>query len=109
MTLLRYLLMFAGIGLLAGAVLILAWDLYQILKPKKAPEPGDLPFGALPEPEVRWGVTRRLAVASVVPFLVALSIAVVPSGSAGVRVNQFAGARPATLYPGVHWTIPLIE
>ena len=29
MTLLRYLLIFTGIGLLAGAMTILVWDLYQ--------------------------------------------------------------------------------
>jgi regulator of protease activity HflC (stomatin/prohibitin superfamily) len=45
----------------------------------------------------------------VVPVLAGLSIAVVPSGSAGVRVNQFVGTRPATLYPGVHFILPLIE
>ncbi|MCU1338787.1 MAG: hypothetical protein JWO19_4368 [Bryobacterales bacterium] len=32
MLLLRYLLMFTGIGLLAGAAGILVWDLYQILR-----------------------------------------------------------------------------
>jgi hypothetical protein len=32
MTLLRYLLIFTGIGLLAGAMTILVWDLYQIFK-----------------------------------------------------------------------------
>ena len=42
-------------------------------------------------------------------MLMGLSIAVVPSGSAGVRVNQFVGTRPATLYPGVHFVLPLIE
>jgi regulator of protease activity HflC (stomatin/prohibitin superfamily) len=41
--------------------------------------------------------------------LIGWSIAVVPSGAAGVRVNQFAGTRPGTLYPGVHWILPLIE
>jgi regulator of protease activity HflC (stomatin/prohibitin superfamily) len=43
------------------------------------------------------------------PLLVGLSIAIVPSGSAGVRINQFVGTRPATLYPGVHFIVPLIE
>ena len=42
-------------------------------------------------------------------MLAGLSIAMVPSGSAGVRVNQFVGTRPATLYPGVHFVLPLIE
>src|SRR5579871_3298652 len=106
MIFLRYLLIFAGIGLLVGAAAILAWDLYQILKfRKKTPE--DL--GELKPPEIRWKLARSLATACIVPLLAGLSIAVVPSGSAGVRVNQFAGTRPATLYPGVHFAIPLIE
>jgi len=46
---------------------------------------------------------------AVAPLLGGLSIAVVPSGAAGVRVNQFAGTRPGTLYPGVHLVLPLIE
>src|SRR5262249_15715862 len=35
--------------------------------------------------------------------------AVVPSGMAGARVSQIWGARPGTLYPGVHWITPLID
>jgi regulator of protease activity HflC (stomatin/prohibitin superfamily) len=110
MILLRYLLIFAGIGLLAGAAAILAWDLYQIVKFRKRP-PEELGELALPAstPEVRWTTARSLAYASIAPLLAGLSITVVPSGSAGVRVNQFAGTRPGTLYPGVHLAIPLIE
>jgi regulator of protease activity HflC (stomatin/prohibitin superfamily) len=110
MVLIKYLLMFTGIGLLVGAAVILAWDLYMILKPKKTgeslpeqPEPGE------PRPEIRWRLAKRLAAYAAAPLLAGLSIAVVPSGSAGVRVNQFVGTRPKTLYPGVHWVIPLIE
>ena len=103
MILLRYLLIFAGFGLFVGAAAILAWDLYQILKFRKR-EPGELP-----EPAIRWKHARSLAMASIAPLLAGLSIAVVPSGSAGVRVNQFAGTRPNTLYPGVHLALPLIE
>jgi len=120
MLLLRYLLMFIGIGLLAGAAGILIWDLYQILKSKKigATTPGE---GSISLPELRepapsiswkdghWQAATRLATWGVVPLLAGLSIAVVPSGSAGVRVNQFVGTRPATLYPGVHFILPLIE
>jgi regulator of protease activity HflC (stomatin/prohibitin superfamily) len=101
MILLRYLLILAGIALLTGAAAILAWDLYQILKPRK--QPGE------PAAPLRWQGARQLAVCSILPLLAGLSIAVIPSGSAAVRVNQFAGTRPATLYPGVHWMIPLIE
>jgi len=116
MLLLRYLLMFTGIGLLAGAAGILVWDLYQILKSRKAREtaapgedsafPPELPQ---PTPAMHWQGAKRLATWGTVPLLAGLSIAMVPSGSAGVRVNQFVGTRPATLYPGVHFVLPLIE
>lgn len=121
MLLLRYLLMFIGIGLLAGAAGILVWDLYQILKSKKirptvAPEEGTTSFTELPEPapaifwkDAHWQAAKRVAIWGVASLLTGLSIAVVPSGSAGVRVNQFVGTRPATLYPGVHFILPLIE
>ena len=102
MTLLRYLLIFTGIGLLAGAMTILVWDLYQILKWRKN-SPGE------PQPGIRWYTSRRLAMLCVLPWLAGLSIAVVPSGWAGVRVNQFLGTRPGTLYSGVHPIFPVIE
>jgi regulator of protease activity HflC (stomatin/prohibitin superfamily) len=38
-----------------------------------------------------------------------LSIVVVPDGFAGVRVSQIWGARPGTLYPGVHLLTPLVD
>src|SRR6267378_225429 len=67
-----------------------------------------------PEPDrplrpVRWGLAQRLAAAGVLPLLLAFSIAVVPDGFAGVRVSQIWGARPGTLYPGVHLIIPLVD
>jgi regulator of protease activity HflC (stomatin/prohibitin superfamily) len=102
MTLLRYLLIFSGIALLVGAISILVWDLYQIFKFKKSPS-GEL------QPSMRWYTSRRLATLCVLPLLAGLSIAVVPSGWAGVRVNQFLGTRPGTLYPGVHLILPVIE
>src|ERR1700687_3443644 len=106
MVLLRYLLMFAGIGLLAGAAGILVWNLYQIWKSRK-------PLGEVPAPghtpPIRWDAVKRMAAFSLGPLLASGSIAVVPSGSAGVRVNQFVGTRPATLYPGVHFLLALIE
>ena len=102
MTLLRYLLIFTGIGLLAGAMTILVWDLYQIFKWRKH-SPGE------PQPGIRWYTSRRLAMLCVLPWLAGLSIAVVPSGWAGVRVNQFLGTRPGTLYSGVHLIFPLVE
>ncbi len=102
MTLLRYLLIFTGIALLSAAMAMLAWDLYQIVKWRKH-NLGE------PQPGLRWYASRRLAMLCVLPFLAGLSISVIPSGWAGVRVNQFLGTRPGTLYPGVHLILPLIE
>jgi regulator of protease activity HflC (stomatin/prohibitin superfamily) len=102
MVLLRYLLVFGGIMLLVGAVVILIMDVYQILKFRK-----DSTREAPPPP--RWHAAITLGACAVAPLLLGLSIAVVPSGSAAVRVNQFAGTRPGTLYPGVHWIVPLVE
>jgi regulator of protease activity HflC (stomatin/prohibitin superfamily) len=42
-------------------------------------------------------------------LLLGLSIAVVPSGMAGVRVSEVSGTRPGVLYPGSHLVIPLID
>jgi len=73
MLLLRYLLMFTGIGLLAGAAGILVWDLYQILKSRKAREtaaPGEdsilSPELPQPTPVFHWQASRRLATWGVV-------------------------------------------
>ncbi|MEI9977047.1 MAG: SPFH domain-containing protein [Ignavibacteriota bacterium] len=38
-----------------------------------------------------------------------LSVQVVPSGMAGVRVSQISGTLPGTLYPGFHLVIPLVQ
>jgi len=110
MLLLRYLLLFTGAGLFAGAASMLIWDLYQILKLRKPPGPGpEGEAGYVPPAPIRWRLARRTALMGTVPMLAGLSIALVPSGSAGVRVNQFAGTRARTLYPGVHFVLPLIE
>src|SRR5580698_7299907 len=102
MILLRYLLVFGGIMLLAGAVAILVMDVYQILKFRKDSS-GD------PPPPPRYHAALTIGACAVAPLLLGMSIAVVPSGTAAVRVNQFAGTRPGTLYPGVHWIVPLVE
>src|SRR5260370_8100986 len=43
------------------------------------------------------------------PLLVSAGIVIVPSGMAGVRVSQTKGTLAGTLYPGVHFVLPLIE
>ncbi len=98
MLIMRYLLIITGIGLLAGAAGILLWDLYQILIPRTPPPETRPPF--------RWRAAANLAAAAVVPLLAGLAIALVPAGRAGVRVSQFSGTLPGTLYPGVHFVVP---
>src|SRR5207253_9786129 len=74
-----------------------------------AEDASSLPELPQPAPAIHWQGAKSLATLGVAPLLAGLSIAMVPSGSAGVRVNQFVGTRPATLYPGVHFLFPLIE
>jgi regulator of protease activity HflC (stomatin/prohibitin superfamily) len=96
MLFLKYLLLFTGLGLLAGAAAILLWDLYAAFKRRSADS-------------VRWYNAARLAIAALLPLFLSGSIAVVPGGNAGVKVNQFVGVRAETLYPGVHFVIPAVE
>jgi len=109
---LKFLLMAVGIGLFGTALAVVAYDVYTAarlrwLLEQSGAEGGPAekrPFGP-----VRWRLAQQLALAGVLPVLLALSIAVVPDGTAGIRVSQFSGARPGTLYPGVHFLTPLVD
>jgi regulator of protease activity HflC (stomatin/prohibitin superfamily) len=67
--------------------------------------PGPLP----PVPRMRWRGAIGLALLAWGPILIALGIVVVPSGMAGVRISQTSGTLAGTLYPGVHFIMPLAE
>jgi regulator of protease activity HflC (stomatin/prohibitin superfamily) len=118
---LKYLLMILGVGLFGSAGSLVVYDIFiseqlrRLLARNKTSEVGagtltsttvtpQRPFGP-----IRWKLAQRLAIAGVLPVLLALSIAVIPDGSAGVRVSQISGARPGTLYPGVHFVTPLVD
>jgi len=109
---LKFLLMAVGIGLFGTALAVVAYDVYTAarlrwLLEQSGAEGGPAekrPFGP-----VRWRLAQQLALAGVLPVLLALSITVVPDGYAGIRVSQFRGARPGTLYPGVHFLAPLVD
>ena len=108
MLFLKYLLMSAGIGMIMAAAAILSYDLYLELQYRRAaalPGATEVP----PAPQVRWRTGLALVFLAWVPMLLALSIVVVPSGMAGVRVSQVQGTLPGTLYPGVHFITPLVE
>jgi len=108
MLFLKYLLTWGGIGMIVVAAGILMHDLYLQTRRRSALEAGQtdsLP----PEAPVRWRAALAFALLAWGPILLALGIVVVPSGMAGVRVSQTSGTLAGTLYPGVHFVIPLAE
>ncbi len=105
---LRELLIACGLGMILTALGILGYDLYrELLYQKKRETAGTEPLG--PGPEWRWRTSLAFGLLAWGPLLVAFSIVVVPSGMAGVRVSQTSGTVPGTLYPGVHFVVPLVE
>ena len=114
---LKFLLLIFGLGLFGAAAIIVAYDVYVATRLRwlleKAGADSTSPEKRLatsrPFGPVRWRLSRQLVLAGIVPLLLSLSIAVVPDGSAGIRVSQLFGARPATLYPGVHLLTPLVD
>jgi regulator of protease activity HflC (stomatin/prohibitin superfamily) len=120
MLLLKYLLVILGIALFGSSGSLVVYDIYLSSQLRRllgrryreaitgAPEP-QTPEPPLPLRRVRWGLAQRLALAAIFPLLLASSIAVVPDGFGGVRVSQLWGARPGTLYPGVHLITPLVD
>ncbi len=111
MLFLKQLLTAAGVVLLASAAAWILYELYLFTEPwrkqrrLRLDEPGEEPE---PRP-FRWRPPAWLAAYAVAPLLTAQCISVVPAGFAGVRVSQLSGAKPGTLYPGVHWVTPLID
>ena len=104
---LKYLLMVGGLGMMLVALGILGFDLYrEILYRRALSTPG----ATVPaQQEWRWRTSLALVFLAWGPILLAASIVVVPSGTAGVRVSQTSGTLPGTLYPGVHFVTPLVE
>jgi regulator of protease activity HflC (stomatin/prohibitin superfamily) len=108
MLFLKYLLMTGGIAMMVVATGILIYDLTREVRYRRAMEAeGSV---ALPvPPQIRWRTSAALVMLAWAPILIALSIVVVPSGLAGVRVSQTQGTLAGTLYPGVHFVAPLLE
>jgi hypothetical protein len=111
---LRFILMLAGVLLLATAVGIPLYGLWlrvRVLLKRSKGEQGMLgPKLVEPAPEpIEWRLPVALALVACLPMVIASSIVVVPSGMGGVRVSQIAGTLPGTLYPGVHFVTPLVQ
>ena len=105
---LKYLLITGGLAMMIAAVCILTYDLYREMLYRRALETPGGAVGAAPV-AVRWRTSLALAMLAWGPLLVAFSIVVVPSGTAGVRVSEMSGTVPGTLYPGAHMVMPLVE
>jgi regulator of protease activity HflC (stomatin/prohibitin superfamily) len=117
MLLLKYLLMITGWGLLMAAAANVAKNLYKVVQYHRQRRP-IAPLSATPplpdeglagRPHLNWTTAKWAFPAAWLPLILAASIVVVPSGMGGIRVSQTAGTRPGTLYPGVHWTLPLVD
>jgi regulator of protease activity HflC (stomatin/prohibitin superfamily) len=108
MLFLKYLLMTVGIGMIVVSAGILTYDLMLELRYRRAmvsDETAPLPA----PPQIRWRTAAAFVMLAWAPILLALSIVVVASGMAGVRVSQTQGTLAGTLYPGVHFVAPLLE
>ncbi len=104
---LKLLFTVAGALLLAAA---LAIPLYSLLPRIQAMRKRTSDPDSIIELEpIPWRGPVALALIACLPFLIAGSIVVVPSGMGGVRVSQIRGTLPGTLYPGVHFITPLVD
>ena len=113
MPLLKYLLVGAGITMFVVAAGILTHDLYLLLAHRRSRLNvlGDASSAVTPAvtPIVRWRTSVALAMLAWAPLLISAAIVFVPSGTAGVRVSLTHGTLAGTLYPGVHYVMPLAE
>jgi len=110
MLLLKYLLLTAGIAMFVIAAGILAYDTYLLIAFERRRLHPDPEAGTLgPAPVVRWRTSLALVMLAWAPLLISAGIVIVPSGMAGVRVSQTRGTLSGTLYPGVHFVVPLGE
>jgi len=118
MMVLKLVLVILGIGLFGSAGALVVYDvvvaeqLRRLLRRSAEFSEGVQSAAALvPRPfgPVQWRRTLQLAGLGALPLLISQSIAVAPDEATGVRVSQIWGARPGTLYAGVHIVTPLIE
>jgi regulator of protease activity HflC (stomatin/prohibitin superfamily) len=103
---LKYILLAAAVMLFVSAATVVAYDLWFTFSARRRSQIS----GEAPEQvPIRWRTSVALVVVAWMPLLIALSIAVVRSGDAGVRVSQLSGTHSGTLYPGAHMITPLVD
>jgi regulator of protease activity HflC (stomatin/prohibitin superfamily) len=103
---LKYFLMMLGGEMFIAVISLAAYDLWLGVQYQRKLNMGV--ESTAPGP-VRWRMTVALCSLAWGPILMALSFVVVPSGMAGVRISQTRGTETGTLYPGLHFVIPLVE
>ncbi|HKE32143.1 MAG TPA: SPFH domain-containing protein [Candidatus Angelobacter sp.] len=108
MLLLKYLLLITGYGLLGWGVAISLKNLNKVVQYHLQLRRG-VPENHPEKPHLSWTTAKWALLAAWLPILLASGIVVVPSGMGGIRVSQTSGTRPGTLYPGVHFIVPLID
>jgi regulator of protease activity HflC (stomatin/prohibitin superfamily) len=115
MLFLKYLLIVLGFGLFGSAAALVVYDVFVAFQLQRlfgrstsAGEETPTPLGG-PQRAIRWNAAARLVAFALVPLLLGSSIVVVPDGMAGVRISQISGARPGTLYAGIHFVVPLVQ
>src|SRR6516165_4514218 len=105
---LKFFLMILGLGLFGSAGIIVAYDVFVAARLRWLLEQSSGQGGAegitlkpdRPFRPVRSKLAGALALAGILPALLALSISVVPDGYAGIRVSQISG---------VHFQTPFID
>jgi regulator of protease activity HflC (stomatin/prohibitin superfamily) len=104
---LKLLLEVAGALMIAAALGIPLYGMWKRIEYARRKSAGD---ESVVEPEpIDLRIPAMLAAVACLPFLLAASIVVVPSGMGGVRISQIRGTEPGTLYPGLHFVEPLVE
>jgi regulator of protease activity HflC (stomatin/prohibitin superfamily) len=104
----KYLLLGAGIAMFVIAAAILSYDAYLFLAYRRrllSPEGATAGL----QPPVRWRTAVALFMLAWAPLLVSAGIIIVPAGMAGVRVSQTQGTLAGSLYPGIHFVVPMVE
>ena len=92
----KYVLLTGSVWMFVAAAVVLFSDARKvILQPDSS--------------SIRWPLFTRYVLIAVLLLLPGLSIVVVPSGMAGVRVSQFSGTSGGTIYPGTHVVTPLVQ
>ncbi len=109
MLFLKFFMTAAGFGMFVVAAVMAGLDFYRAEQYNRLLARGGMEEVPPPPKPIRWRAAAKLAALGWLPLLLALSIVVVPSGMAGVRVSQISGTRPGTLYPGAHFIKPLFE